>query len=411
MSMQVFTTFTSQCGGPPPCVGSWSSDQIEAMVYIFDKHNNDPAFTNKIVALNLSLGGSPRSSVCDGTESARLAAVNNLRSVGIATVAASGNSGTTNGISAPACISSVVSVGSTTKFDIVSEFSNFDDFLDLLAPGDPIISSLRTSADPNVVIIDPAFGSLRGTSMASPHVAGAWAILKQKSPDATVDQVLSALKDTGVIIEDTRTSDPNRFKPRIDVDDALATFDTLFCGRAESSFNKIQGTAGDDTIRGTINDDLIFGGPGNDQIQGLDGDDCIFGEDGNDVISGGNGNDEISGGAGADQITGRAGNDTLFGNEGDDVISGGNGNDTIYGGAGDDQITGRAGADELHGNEGNDLISGGLHNDTIYGEADHDLLLGRSGDDTLDGGSGADSCFGGSGTDSMINCENAGGGK
>jgi len=159
MSMQVFTTFTSQCGGKPPCVGSWGSDQIEAMVYIFDKHNNDPAFTNKIAALNLSLGGSPQSSVCDGSESARLAAVNNLRSVGIATVASSGNSGTTNGIGAPACISSVVSVGSTTDSDNVSSFSNFDDFLDLLAPGSSITSSLRTSADPNIVVTDPAFWS------------------------------------------------------------------------------------------------------------------------------------------------------------------------------------------------------------------------------------------------------------
>jgi len=33
--------------------------------------------------------------------------------------------------------------------------------------------------------------------MASPHVAGAWAVIKQTSPDATVDQVLSALKNTG----------------------------------------------------------------------------------------------------------------------------------------------------------------------------------------------------------------------
>ncbi|MEZ4618427.1 MAG: hypothetical protein R2867_23335 [Caldilineaceae bacterium] len=43
----------------------------------------------------------------------RKAAIDNLRSVGIATIAAAGNEGHTNGISAPACISSVVSVGAT----------------------------------------------------------------------------------------------------------------------------------------------------------------------------------------------------------------------------------------------------------------------------------------------------------
>jgi len=40
--------------------------------------------------------------------------------------------------------------------------------------------------------------------MAAPHVAGAWAILKQAAPTASVDEILQALTDTGVMITDPR---------------------------------------------------------------------------------------------------------------------------------------------------------------------------------------------------------------
>jgi subtilisin family serine protease len=65
---------------------------------------------------------------------------------------------------------------STTKADSISSFSNSATFLSLLASGYSILSSLP----------DAEFGFLSGTSMATTHVAGAWAILKQSSPAATV---------------------------------------------------------------------------------------------------------------------------------------------------------------------------------------------------------------------------------
>ena len=39
--------------------------------------------------------------------------------------------------------------------------------------------------------------------MASPHVAGAWAVLKERMPSASNTEILSALKDTGVMITDS----------------------------------------------------------------------------------------------------------------------------------------------------------------------------------------------------------------
>jgi subtilisin family serine protease len=70
--------------------------------------------------------------------------------------------------------------------------------LSLLAPGSSIFSSF-----PNA-----EFGFLSGTSMAAPHVAGAWAILKQSSPAATVSAVLDALQTTGLPITDPRNGVP-----------------------------------------------------------------------------------------------------------------------------------------------------------------------------------------------------------
>jgi uncharacterized membrane protein len=57
--------------------------------------------------------------------------------------------------------------------------------------------------------------------MAAPHVAGAWAILKQKNPTATVGQVLNALQTTGIKITDTRQGANNRVHCRIQIDQAL----------------------------------------------------------------------------------------------------------------------------------------------------------------------------------------------
>jgi hypothetical protein len=54
--------------------------------------------------------------------------------------------------------------------------------------------------------------------MATPHVAGTWAVLKQKSPTSTVTEILNALTSTGVSVNDTNSI----AKPRIQIDTALA---------------------------------------------------------------------------------------------------------------------------------------------------------------------------------------------
>jgi subtilisin len=205
IAIQVFSQINSflDCGGQPPCLGAYTSDILAALERVYTVRT-----AYAIAAVNMSLGGGLFSATCDDQEYKPF--IDNLRSVGIATVVAAGNDGSTSEISAPACVSTAVSVGATTKQDQVADFSNVAPFLSLFAPGDEIISSYPGGQ----------FAVASGTSMASPHVAGAWAILKQAKPNATVDEILQAFTDTGVMITDTRAGGATT-RPRIQVDLAL----------------------------------------------------------------------------------------------------------------------------------------------------------------------------------------------
>ncbi len=208
LAVQVFTKFNndSYCGvGNSPCVLSWTSDQIAGLDWVYNQSG-----TYSIAAANMSLGGGTYSSNCDSD--IRKTYVDQLRSAGIATVISSGNSAYTSAMGAPACISTAISVGSTTSADAISWFSNIASFVSLLAPGSSINSSIPGDS----------YGSKSGTSMAAPHVTGAWAVLKSKDPGASVDAVLSAFTTTGVSIDDARSGGSVTGMARIQVDSAVS---------------------------------------------------------------------------------------------------------------------------------------------------------------------------------------------
>ncbi len=205
MAVQVFSRFTTGCGIAFACAQAWDSDIIAGLERVYELRA-----TRNIAAVNLSLGGGLSSSPCDSEPYKPI--FDTLRSVGIPSVVAAGNDGSSSRLSIPGCVSSAVSVGSTTKSDQISSFSNVASFMSLFAPGESITSSIPSAR----------YSVLSGTSMATPHVAGAWAILKQAFPEGTVAQILGALQQTGRPITDSRTGVT---KSRIRIAEALSVLD------------------------------------------------------------------------------------------------------------------------------------------------------------------------------------------
>ncbi len=210
ISLQIFSLFNNStyCGGYSNCVLTFTSDQIAALERVYELRN-----TYNIASVNMSLGGGQYATACDSDS--RKAAIDNLRAAGIATVIASGNNGFRSSMSAPACISSAISVGATDDADNVAYFSNVAPFLDLLAPGVSIYAAVPGGG-----------GTKQGTSMATPHVAGAWALFKQAVPGASVDEALAAFQAGAVLVNDNRSGGVETDMARIHVNDAINSYVT-----------------------------------------------------------------------------------------------------------------------------------------------------------------------------------------
>ena len=208
LSINVFARFpASQCGSMPAgytsCILSYTSDQIAALDHVYSLRN-----TYRIAAVNMSLGGDRFTASCPNDP--LRPAVQRLRSVGIAVIAAAGNDGWTNAVGSPACIPEVIAVGATTATDARASFSNWGTLVNIVAPGSAIRSSYIAGTS------NTAYANLSGTSMATPMVAGAFAAMRTIAPNATIDEMLAALRATG-----TGVTVAGVTIPRINVDRAV----------------------------------------------------------------------------------------------------------------------------------------------------------------------------------------------
>jgi subtilisin family serine protease len=190
ISVQVF----AECN-VGDCISASTADITAALAWIFEEvkaPNPDPGFA-ELRAVNLSLGGGSRYyGDCDGSFPSLKGVVDGLRSVGIATVVAAGNSGWSDAVSAPACLSNVVTVGATQGATSAAtgtraSYSNAGPQVDVLAPGSGILSSVGASS----------YGMTSGTSMAAPAVAGAIAAMEFGPSSADLDSVLGKLRIVG----------------------------------------------------------------------------------------------------------------------------------------------------------------------------------------------------------------------
>lgn len=128
-------------------------------------------------------------------------AVNYAHDTGVVLVAATGNNLQCGAgqIAWPARLDHVIAVGGITKAGVVAVnhetanwTSNWGDEIDLVAPGDAILSLQGTNG----------YQTISGTSMATPHVSGIAALVLSHKPELTDTQVEQLLIDTAVDIGD-----------------------------------------------------------------------------------------------------------------------------------------------------------------------------------------------------------------
>ncbi|HEX8702679.1 MAG TPA: S8 family serine peptidase [Myxococcaceae bacterium] len=159
------------------CQGSGTDSGVIAGIDWVTANHVKPAVAN------MSLGG--------GASATLDAALARSHDAGVVHVVAAGNDNSNACNYSPAREPKAITVGSTTSTDARSSFSNFGTCIDIWAPGSSILSASSSS--------DTATTTLSGTSMASPHVAGAAALYLAVNPSATPQQVRDALVNNGTL--------------------------------------------------------------------------------------------------------------------------------------------------------------------------------------------------------------------
>ncbi len=212
ISIQIYSQINDEtyCFPEVTCIGSFDSDLIAGLQRVYDLRN-----IYDIAAVNLSLGSSELfPGTCDDQPEQPIIAL--LTQANIAVIAASGNSGNTSQMQSPACISDTIAVAASfDTSDTVWADNNTSTALDLFAPG----VNITTSTDGGGFTTVPTING-DGTSLAAPHVAGAWAVIRHAAPSMSVAAVKNLLQIKGPLLTQNAVS-----RRRLDLSGALETID------------------------------------------------------------------------------------------------------------------------------------------------------------------------------------------
>jgi len=172
------------------CGGSGTWDGVIAGIDWVTANRTLPAVAN------MSLGGAAMQSVDD-------AVTNSITTGGVVYAIAAGNGSADACGSSPARTPLAITVGATETTDVRASYSNYGTCLDIFAPGTGVTSAWNTS--------DTATNTISGTSMATPHVAGAAALYLGLNPTATPGDVEAALEinATPDVVTSPGTGSPN----------------------------------------------------------------------------------------------------------------------------------------------------------------------------------------------------------
>lgn len=206
---------------------SYSSVIISAIERSVDP-NQDGDFSDHLDVISLSLGG------LGNPDDSMSTAIDNAVDAGVVSVIAAGNSGPRKyTIDSPGTARKAITVGAVDKQDNIASFSSRGPVIwwasgnevekviikpDILAPGVNICAAQWQDAWAGSECLDDNHVTISGTSMATPHVSGAVAIIKQAHPDWAPEEIKSSLKS---MAKDLGLSSKDQGNGRIEVEKAL----------------------------------------------------------------------------------------------------------------------------------------------------------------------------------------------
>lgn len=180
----------SSVGQTSPCAIGVISDTVLGHEYLYERREQ---IGLDVIYSGIHLIGYTSALDCHTKEPAWTAAINAFFDAGIPVVSYSGSNSSIDKVLLPSCIPVVTAVGPSGYDFTIPTTANSGQLLDLLAPGVEVSAPWAGG-----------YSIYNGSGIASVQVVGAYTLLRQASPDKTSQELLDALRTTGIPVTDPR---------------------------------------------------------------------------------------------------------------------------------------------------------------------------------------------------------------